>query len=152
MGVAAIQMAGHAMTAEQFQAPIRADRFWRRLFDSPTNSIVTILVGLAILYILIKVVRWAVLDAVFLADLPAQCSAAAGACWATVYHHARVVFFGLYPREEHWRAGHRDAKRALDHPETLQLPGEPSGVAVFDFSRKPEPASVAPAKSMKEAR
>ena len=75
-----------------------------------------------------------------------------------IYHsptyegQAKDYEFSRQAMEEHWRAGHRDAKRALEHPEVLQLPAEPSGVAVFDFSRKQDPASDAPAKSMKEAK
>jgi NTE family protein len=59
--------------------------------------------------------------------------------------------FSRQAMEEHWRAGYRDAKRTLLHPEVLQLPGEPSGVAVFDYAQKPGEVSDPPAKSMKEA-
>jgi NTE family protein len=75
-----------------------------------------------------------------------------------IYHsptyegQAKDYEFSRQSMEEHWRAGHRDATRALDHPETLRLPDDPSGVAVFDFTRQQGPASDAPAKSMKEAR
>jgi NTE family protein len=60
--------------------------------------------------------------------------------------------FSRQTMEDHWRAGHRDAKRTLSHPEVLQLPDDPAGVAVFDYAQKPGEVSDTPAKSMKEAR
>jgi general L-amino acid transport system permease protein len=51
-----------------------------------------------------RLVRWAVVDSVVAADTPKACAAGAGACWAVVRYHLRVILFGLYPYEEQWRA------------------------------------------------
>jgi general L-amino acid transport system permease protein len=61
------------------------------------------LVGLAV-YALPRLFRWAILDSVFLSDTPSVCRDALGACWAIISSHARVMFFGLYPFDEQWRA------------------------------------------------
>jgi NTE family protein len=40
--------------------------------------------------------------------------------------------FSRQSMEEHWQAGYRDTARTLRHPEVLQRPTNPEGVAVFD--------------------
>ena len=75
----------------------------QRLFGTPLKVLITVLVAALLAYPVSGAVRWALIDSVFMANSPDVCKAAAGACWATIYHHARVVFFGLYPREEQWR-------------------------------------------------
>ena len=76
----------------------------RRCFNTGVNSAITLVALATMLCGVVLLLRFAVLDAVFTADSPAACRAARGACWATVYQHARVMFFGLYPRGEQWRA------------------------------------------------
>ncbi|MGO7209501.1 patatin-like phospholipase family protein [Rhizobium ruizarguesonis] len=41
--------------------------------------------------------------------------------------------FSRRTMEEHWTSGYNDAVRTLRHPEVLQRPGTPDGVAIFDF-------------------
>jgi len=43
--------------------------------------------------------------------------------------------FSRRTMEEHWRSGYEDARRALSHPEVLQLPHSRDGVRSFDFSQ-----------------
>jgi general L-amino acid transport system permease protein len=65
-----------------------------------------ILTGLSVWAIFVTIpdfIRWAVIDAVWMADGPEACRAAAGACWAIVAEKHRVIFFGTFPYEEHWR-------------------------------------------------
>jgi len=77
----------------------------RHVLATPTDAVLAIaLVALAI-YALPRIARWAIVDSVVVADTPRACAAAAGACWAVVQHHLRVILFGLYPYEEQWRAG-----------------------------------------------
>ena len=70
---------------------------------------VDVVVALAILSLFFyagpKVVRWAFVDSVVVADSPSGCAAAAGACWAVITNHFRAIIFGLYPYGEQWRAG-----------------------------------------------
>jgi general L-amino acid transport system permease protein len=62
-----------------------------------------VLVGLAVMFVP-KLVRWLLIDSVVVAEQPSACAAAAGACWAVVYAHARNILFGLYPYAEQYRA------------------------------------------------
>jgi general L-amino acid transport system permease protein len=75
-----------------------------RCFVTRLNGAITLLVcaggGLGAYYL----VRFAIFDAVFVASNPESCHVAKGACWATVSEHARLIFLGLYPREDQWRA------------------------------------------------
>ncbi|MGO7447709.1 patatin-like phospholipase family protein [Rhizobium ruizarguesonis] len=41
--------------------------------------------------------------------------------------------FSRLTMEEHWASGYNDALQTLRHPEVLQRPGTPDGVAIFDF-------------------
>ncbi|MCS3741590.1 MULTISPECIES: patatin-like phospholipase family protein [unclassified Rhizobium] len=41
--------------------------------------------------------------------------------------------FSRLTMEEHWASGYNDALRTLRHPEVLQRPATPDGVAIFDF-------------------
>ena len=81
----------------------------RNLFSSAISSFVTIGLLLVIGFILVRVVEWAVLDAVWAVPEPtiegtAACRAnAAGACWALIAEKYRFILFGLYPFDEHWR-------------------------------------------------
>jgi general L-amino acid transport system permease protein len=80
-------------------------RLRSRLFATPVDvALVIVLVALGA-YAVPKILQWAVVDSVVDADTPGACAAAAGACWAVIHHHARVILFGLYPYAEQWRAG-----------------------------------------------
>lgn len=75
----------------------------RNLFNGFFNSLLTLLLILALLSAAIPFVRWGLVDAVWQADSPAECAAATGACWVVVAKKHRLMFFGLYPYEEQWR-------------------------------------------------
>ena len=42
--------------------------------------------------------------------------------------------FSAISMRDHWNAGYNDAIRTLRHPEALQRPGDPTGVATFDVA------------------
>ena len=48
--------------------------------------------------------------------------------------HAKDYEFSRLSMEEHWRAGFKDATRALHNPEIFQLPDRSEGVFTFDIS------------------
>lgn len=77
---------------------------WMRqnLFNSPLSSITTVLLGLALIFVLPDFIRWGLFDSVWSGDHEA-CRAATGACWAVVGEKHRPMLFGVYPYEEHWR-------------------------------------------------
>ena len=75
----------------------------KNLFSSPFNTAMTLLALWALFVTLPDVIAWAFLDAVWRTDDPAACRAAAGACWAVIAEKHRVILFGTFPYEEHWR-------------------------------------------------
>lgn len=78
---------------------------WLRanLFGSAANTALTLVMLLVLLMVVPDLVRWGVLDAVWATDDPALCREAAGACWAVVGEKHRVMLFGTYPYDGHWR-------------------------------------------------
>ena len=70
------------------------------------NSFNALLTFLAI-YLLIKlvppIVDWLILKATWGEATPRECRAAEGACWSFVREKHRVILFGRYPFDEHWR-------------------------------------------------
>ena len=46
---------------------------------------------------------WGVVHAVWWAADPDVCKEASGACWAMIHEKHRLILFGRYPYEEHWR-------------------------------------------------
>lgn len=89
-------------------APIRTEGLlpWIRanLFADWKSGIATVaMLGLA-LYLLPGLFRWAVTDAVVIADASAcQAARGSGACWGVVVEKFRLIVFGRYPFEQQWR-------------------------------------------------
>src|SRR5690242_17160876 len=75
----------------------------RRSFATPVDAALTVVVGAAAVAVLIPIVRWAIIDAVWTGTAD-TCRAASGACWSFVAHKLGFVLFGLYPMPERWRA------------------------------------------------
>ena len=73
------------------------------LFDGAQNTILTLLALWAVFVTLPELARWAVFDAVWQTDDPSACREAAGACWAVVQEKHRVMLFGTFPYDQHWR-------------------------------------------------
>jgi len=90
------------------EAPTTADRpnlvLWIRtnLFSGWLNGALTLLILLALAWIVPKIVAWALVDAVFAPD-PQACRAAKGACWGFIVEKFRLMTFGTYPYEQQWR-------------------------------------------------
>jgi general L-amino acid transport system permease protein len=61
-----------------------------------------IAVGIVLLFLGWKFADWALLRAVWQPD-PQACRAASGACWGFIVEKHRLIAFGTYPYEEHWR-------------------------------------------------
>jgi general L-amino acid transport system permease protein len=76
----------------------------RRLFANWFDSLITILFGAALLWVAWQVLDWALLDTVWSASGGPGCREAEGACWAVIRVRGRLILFGLYPYEEHWRS------------------------------------------------
>jgi general L-amino acid transport system permease protein len=79
---------------------------WLRanLFSSVTNTILTLLGVLLLVWIIPPVVRWAIIDAVWTGkDRDACIVPGAGACWAFVKAKFGQFIYGRYPLDERWR-------------------------------------------------
>jgi general L-amino acid transport system permease protein len=77
-------------------------------FRDRTNAIVTVVLGACFAHVAIRVLHWAVLNAVWMVPQGADssaCRAAAGqrACWAVITERFRFILFGSYPYDEQWR-------------------------------------------------
>lgn len=105
-----------ARTAISFATPKSAPRrappalesgiaLWLRknLFSSIHNTILTLFALWALFVTIPDFLSWAFIDAVWQTDDPKQCREAAGACWAVVAEKHRVMLFGTFPYDEHWR-------------------------------------------------
>ena len=79
------------------------DRMKRRSFQTPTDSAITIIVFAVLAWAAWQALSWAVLNAVWSADNVEQCQEG-GACWSVIDARYRLILFGLYPYEEHWRS------------------------------------------------
>ena len=73
------------------------------LFSSIPNTILTLILGAALIAWLPGFIRWAFIDPVWYTLDPDTCRDAAGACWAVVGEKHRPMLFGVYPYDEHWR-------------------------------------------------
>ncbi len=74
----------------------------KNLFSSWGNGITTVVLLLAIFWLLTWFIDWAVLNAVWTAPSGAACRGH-GACWALIHEKYRYIFFGSFPYEQHWR-------------------------------------------------
>ena len=74
-----------------------------RLFGSPLNIVLSLLVVGILALAIPPMLRWAVLDAAFLPAVPQTCQDVSGACWSFVIAKYRQILFGIYPDAERWR-------------------------------------------------
>lgn len=94
-----------ALTLSSAGPRLRTSLLWmrRHLFGSAPQTLLTLLLTAALLFIGGKLVRWGIVDAVWQTADPDVCRAAAGACWAVIVEKHRPMLFGLYPYDQHWR-------------------------------------------------
>lgn len=67
------------------------------------TSLATLVIGGMMLWLLPQILNWALFKAVWVANYDACRADGAGACWGVITEKYRVIFFGRYPFEEHWR-------------------------------------------------
>jgi general L-amino acid transport system permease protein len=77
---------------------------WARknLFSSWGNGLTTIVLIVAMVWILSGFLEWALFTANFTASTGSECRGG-GACWALIREKFRYIFFGSFPYEQHWR-------------------------------------------------
>lgn len=79
-----------------------------RLFNSPTNILITIVSALLLWFIVVPAVRFALVDAVWTGSDRNACLAenaghAVGACWPFIHAKFSQFIYGFYPEAERWR-------------------------------------------------
>ena len=86
----------------QSRPPQLGWRWLAPLFGTRGNTVLSLIGLAAIAAVAPAVLRWAVVDAVFVGTRD-DCQAAAGACWAFVGAKLSFFLFGFYPPELRWR-------------------------------------------------
>ena len=76
----------------------------KRAFATPRDSIMSAIFFALLLYIAYIVLDWALFGAVWSAEAVKDCPTAEGACWSVIAARHRLILFGLYPYELHWRS------------------------------------------------
>lgn len=74
-----------------------------RLFSSPLNAILTVLMLWLLLMAVPALFEWLFVKPDFAATTAQQCQATGGYCWAFVAEKHRLILFGIYPYDEQWR-------------------------------------------------
>jgi general L-amino acid transport system permease protein len=94
-------------------APVRTTGFVgfvrTRLFNSPTNILLTVVSALLIWFTVVPAIRFLVIDAVWTGNDRNACLAQnaghpVGACWPYVEAKFTQFIYGFYPEPERWRA------------------------------------------------
>ena len=78
--------------------------FRKRAFGTPVATVLSIVIFGILAYWAWLAVDWAIFRAVWRADNVGDCTKEAGACWSVIDARHRLILFGLYPYEEHWRS------------------------------------------------
>ncbi|MBX2836665.1 MAG: amino acid ABC transporter permease [Gammaproteobacteria bacterium] len=79
-------------------------RVQKNLFGSPLDALVTVLCGAFFLYLIYSIIDWAFLSSIWTTEDEPLCRDTDGACWSVIDARHRIIFFGLFPFEEHWRS------------------------------------------------
>ena len=77
---------------------------YKNFFSGWFNALCSLLFGLFIVWVVYRILDWAILDAVWRVENRDLCTAEAGACWAVIEDRGRLILFGLFPYEEQWRS------------------------------------------------
>lgn len=74
-----------------------------RFFSDVFSGIGTLFVIWGVFFTIPKLFLWGVSESVWIFGTAEECHTAAGACWAVIGEKYRVMLFGTFPYEEHWR-------------------------------------------------
>jgi len=73
------------------------------LFNDWRTSVMTLVIGGALLYLIPQFLSWAIFRASWVPNFEACRVDGVGACWGVVTEKYRIILFGRYPFEEQWR-------------------------------------------------
>lgn len=91
----AIESPPHASTWSTFR---------KNLFGTPLDALLTLVCTALLAYLVYNVADWAFLQSIWKAEDEPLCRETSGACWSVIDARHRIIFFGLFPYEEHWRS------------------------------------------------
>ena len=74
----------------------------KNLFDSPLNTIITIILSLLLYQVIIHTLDWAVFNSTW-GTTATECRGQSGACWSFLQEKMRFIILGYYPTSEQWR-------------------------------------------------
>jgi general L-amino acid transport system permease protein len=77
-------------------------RLRENLFAGWANTLITLFVVVFLFEVIQPFIEWAFVDAVWRPDAKA-CRETTGACWGFIAEKHRLILFGTYPFEQHWR-------------------------------------------------
>jgi len=73
-------------------------------FSTPSDALLSAICAFLLFYLLYSVVDWVFVSSIWSAEDEPLCREATGACWSVIDARHRIIFFGLFPYEEHWRS------------------------------------------------
>ena len=95
------------MTEATFQAPPQislSTKIKQSLFSSPLDCMITLVCTILLALLVYFLTDWTFLSSIWKAEDEPLCKEASGACWSVIDARHRIIFFGLFPYEEHWRS------------------------------------------------
>ena len=103
IAAADVEEPSSAIAGQRPKPPLRLLGWAREnLFGSVPNTILTLL-ALALLWEVVPpLLSWALVNA-HLGGSAEQCREQGGACWTLVTERHRLMLFGVYPYDQHWR-------------------------------------------------
>ncbi|MFT5045900.1 MAG: general L-amino acid transport system permease protein [Porticoccaceae bacterium] len=74
------------------------------LFGNLLDASVSIICISLLVWLVYNIADWAFVSSIWSAEEEPLCREARGACWSVIDARHRIIFFGLFPYEEHWRS------------------------------------------------
>lgn len=96
-----------SVNSANYPAPPKAslvDTLKKRLFNTPLDTVITLACAVLLVYLVYRVLDWAFISSIWAAADEPQCRDTHGACWSVIDARHRIIMFGLFPFEEHWRS------------------------------------------------
>jgi len=95
------------MATSTLQAPPPssfAKRLQQSLFASLLDCVITVVCAVFFVILIYYVIDWVFVSSIWTAEDEPLCKDTTGACWSVIDARHRIIFFGLFPYEEHWRS------------------------------------------------